>query len=192
MWCGWGGWLVCVVDGRVGALSLSRSMDGCICTSPHPHTSVSPSILCIALQTQPTARTARTNTHLRHEEVIDVEELGELFHGQVLLHAPVVPLARRFGPLRPVRLVLVWVLVLVWWVEEGRGRRALAFPARHTHPPTLKTHKTQPNTTTQYNTTQTLCSFTHPPDGRKGTPAQRCPGRRRRRRRPTTPARAAR
>jgi len=34
---------------------------------------------------------------LRNEEVVDVEELGELFHGQVFFHGAVVPFAGRFG-----------------------------------------------------------------------------------------------
>lgn len=42
--------------------------------------------------------------------MVDVEELRELLHGQVLLHRAVVPLEARLGPLRPVRLVDVLVL----------------------------------------------------------------------------------
>lgn len=41
---------------------------------------------------------------LGDEEVIDVKELGKLFHGQVLLDRAVVPFARRFRPFRSIRL----------------------------------------------------------------------------------------
>ena len=55
-------------------------------------------------------KTPRQLTYLGDEEVVDVEELRELLHGQVLLHRAVVPLEARLGPLRPVRLVDVLVL----------------------------------------------------------------------------------
>lgn len=58
---------------------------------------------------------------LGDEEVVDVEELRQLFHGQILLHRAVVPFAGGFGAFRSVRLAHVEI---AWRKgDAGGGRR---------------------------------------------------------------------